>query len=160
MGKAKMSSGNDNTIALNKKARHDYTINETIEAGVSLEGWEVKSLRDKRVNLTDAYVMLQGQEVFLIGALITPLLSASTHVSPTPMRARKLLLHREEINKLIGFVERKGFTLVPMTLYWKRGRAKLQVGLGKGKKMHDKRADLKEKDWKRDQERIMKNNRV
>ena len=160
MGKAKKSSGNDNTIALNKKARHDYTINETIEAGVSLEGWEVKSLRDKRVNLTDAYVMLQGQEVFLIGALITPLLSTSTHVSPTPMRARKLLLHREEINKLIGFVERKGFTLVPMTLYWKRGRAKLQVGLGKGKKMHDKRADLKEKDWKRDQERIMKNNRV
>jgi SsrA-binding protein len=160
MGKAKKPSGNDNTIALNKKARHDYTINETIEAGVSLEGWEVKSLRDKRVNLTDAYVMLQGQEVFLIGALITPLLSASTHVSPTPMRARKLLLHREEINKLIGFVERKGFTLVPMTLYWKRGRAKLQVGLGKGKKMHDKRADLKEKDWKRDQERIMKNNRV
>ena len=160
MGKAKKSSGNDNTIALNKKARHDYTINETIEAGVSLEGWEVKSLRDKRVNLTDAYVMLQGQEVFLIGALITPLLSASTHVSPTPMRARKLLLHREEINKLIGFVERKGFTLVPMTLYWKRGRAKLQVGLGKGKKMHDKRADRKEKDWKRDQERIMKNNRV
>ena len=160
MGKAKKSSGNDNTIALNKKARHDYTINETIEAGVSLEGWEVKSLRDKRVNLTDAYVMLQGQEVFLIGALITPLLSASTHVSPTPMRARKLLLHREEINKLIGFVERKGFTLVPMTLYWKSGRAKLQVGLGKGKKMHDKRAALKEKDWKRDQERIMKNNRV
>ena len=156
MAKKSKQKSNDNTIAQNKKARHDYAINETVEAGLVLEGWEVKSLRDKRVNITDTYVMIQKNEAFLVGANITPLQTASTHIHPAPMRARKLLLHRNELDKLIGFVERKGFTLVPMALYWKKGRAKLQVGLGKGKKLHDKRADLKEKDWKRDQERMFK----
>lgn len=155
---AKKASNKDNsaTIAQNKKARHDYAISETLEAGLVLEGWEVKSLRDKRVNITDTYVMIQHNEAWLIGANITPLQTASTHINPAPMRARKLLLHRDELDKLIGFVERKGYTLVPMSLYWKKGRAKLQVGLGKGKKLHDKRADLKERDWKRDQERLLK----
>lgn len=156
MAKKSQSKSSDNTIAQNKKARHDYAINETIEAGLALEGWEVKSLRDKRVNITDSYVMIQKNEAWLVAANITPLLTASTHISPAPMRARKLLLNRAELDKLIGFVERKGFTLVPMSMYWKKGRAKLLVGLGKGKKLHDKRADLKEKDWKRDQERLFK----
>lgn len=156
MAKKSKSKSSDNTIAQNKKARHDYAINETVEAGLALEGWEVKSLRDKRANITDTYVMIQKNEAFLVGANITPLQTASTHIHPAPMRARKLLLHRNELDKLIGFVERKGFTLVPMSLYWKKGRAKLLVGLGKGKKLHDKRADLKEKDWKRDQERMFK----
>lgn len=144
------------TIALNKKARHDFFIEDTYEAGLSLEGWEVKSLRDKRVNITDAYVMLKNQEAYLIGANITPLLTASTHIHPAPTRARKLLLHREELKKLIGLTERKGYTLVPMAMYWKKGRAKLEVGIGKGKKQHDKRADIKERDWQRDKERLFK----
>ncbi len=152
--KQKKDSGS--TIALNKKARHDYAINETFEAGLVLQGWEVKSLRDKRVNITDTYVMIQKGEAWLVGANITPLLTASTHVKPEPTRARKLLLHRRELDKLIGFVERKGFTLVPMAMYWKKGRAKLEIGLGKGKKLHDKRADLKERDWQRDKERLFK----
>lgn len=144
------------TIAVNKKARHDFAIGETLEAGVALLGWEVKSLRDKRVNITDTYVMIQKSEAFLVGANITPLMTASTHITPEPTRARKLLLHRNELDKLIGMVERKGFTLVPMKLYWKKGRAKLQIGVGKGKKLHDKRADLKERDWQRDKERMFK----
>ena len=152
--KQKKDSGS--TIALNKKARHDYAINETFEAGLVLQGWEVKSLRDKRVNITDTYVMIQKGEAWLVGANITPLLTASTHVKPEPTRARKLLLQRRELDKLIGFVERKGFTLVPMAMYWKKGRAKLEIGLGKGKKLHDKRTDLKERDWQRDKERLFK----
>lgn len=143
-------------IAVNKKARHDYEIGETFEAGLALQGWEVKSLRDKRANITDTYVMIQKGEAWLVGAHITPLSTASTHVTPEPTRARKLLLHRYELNKLIGLVERKGFTLVPMRLYWKKGRAKLEFGVGKGKKLHDKRADLKERDWQRDRERLLK----
>jgi SsrA-binding protein len=154
--KSKKTKDNSATIALNKKARHDYAINETFEAGLALEGWEVKSLRDKRANITDTYVMIQKNEAWLVGANFTPLQTASTHVNTQPMRARKLLLHRNELDKLIGQVERKGFTLVPMSLYWKKGKAKLQIGLGKGKKLHDKRADLKERDWKRDQERMFK----
>ena len=154
--KSKKSSDNSATIAQNKKARHDYTITETFEAGLVLEGWEVKSMRDKRASITDTYVMVQKNEAWLVGANITPLQTASTHINPAPMRARKLLLHRNELDKLIGAVERKGFSLVPMSLYWKKGRAKLSVGLGKGKKLHDKRADLKDRDWKRDQERIFK----
>ncbi len=143
-------------IAVNKKARHDFEIGETYEAGLALQGWEVKSLRDKRVNITDTYVMIQHGEAWLVGAHITPLPTASTHVKPEPTRARKLLLHRYELNKLIGQVERKGFTLVPMRLYWKKGRAKLEIGVGKGKKLHDKRATLKERDWQRDRERLFK----
>ena len=144
------------SIALNKKAHHDYAIGETLEAGVALLGWEVKSLRDKRVNINDTYVMIQKGEAYLVGANISPLATASTHISPEPTRARKLLLHRYELNKLIGQVERKGFTLVPMKLYWKKGRAKLLIGIGKGKKLHDKRATEKDRDWKRQQERILK----
>ena len=156
MAKKSKTKDNDSTIAINKKARHDYAINETMEAGLVLLGWEVKSLRDKKINITDTYVNIQKGEAFLVAANVTPLLAASTHIRPDPMRPRKLLLNRIELNKLIGLVERKGFTLVPMKMYWKKGRAKLLIGLGKGKKQHDKRADLKEKDWKRDQERIFK----
>ncbi len=143
-------------IARNKKARHDYDITETLEAGLVLLGWEVKSLRAGRVNLNDTYVLMQRGEACLVGAHITPLVTASTHVRPEPVRTRKLLLHRQELNRLIGAVERKGYTLVPLRLYWKLGRAKLQFGLGKGKKLYDKRADIKARDWQRDQARLLK----
>jgi len=143
-------------IAQNKKARHDYAITETLEAGLVLLGWEVKSLRAKRVNITDTYVIIQKSEAYLVAANITPLVTASSHVPAEPIRTRKLLLHRQELNKLIGAVERKGYSLVPLNLYWKKGRAKLQVGLGKGKKLYDKRADLKERAWQRDKERLFK----
>ena len=152
----KQKKDTGSTIALNKKARHDYAISETFEAGLALQGWEVKSLRDKRVNITDTYVMIQKGEAWLVGANITPLATASTHITPEPTRARKLLLHRRELDRLIGQVDRKGFTLVPMKLYWKKGKAKLEIGLGKGKKLHDKRADLKERDWQRDKARLFK----
>jgi len=152
----KQNKDSGSTIAVNKKARHDFAITETLEAGISLLGWEVKSLREKRVNITDTYVMIQKGEAWLVAANITPLPTASTHITPEPTRARKLLLHRNELDKLIGQVERKGFTLVPMKLYWKKGRAKLEIGVGKGKKLHDKRADLKERDWQRDKERLFK----
>ncbi|MEL6722377.1 MAG: SsrA-binding protein SmpB [Pseudomonadota bacterium] len=146
----------DTEITRNKKARHDYEITDTLEAGLALLGWEVKSLRTGRINLNDTYVLIQRGEAYLVGAHITPLATASTHIRPEPVRARKLLLHRQELNKLIGFVERKGYTLVPLRLYWKQGRAKLQVGLGKGKKLYDKRADIKARDWQRDQARLFK----
>lgn len=144
------------TIALNKVARHDYFIEEKYEAGLALEGWEVKSLRDNRVQLKESYVVIQKGEAYLFGAHITPLPSASTHVKTDPTRTRKLLLHREELSKLIGLIERKGYTLVPLALYWKRGKAKLEIGLAKGKKQHDKRAAEKDRDWKREKERIFK----
>lgn len=144
------------TIALNKKARHDYFIENKYEAGVSLQGWEVKSLREGRVQLTDSYVMIINGEAYLIGTLITPLLSASSHITPDPTRNRKLLLHRRELDKLVGAVERQGYTLVPLALYWKANRVKLEVGLAKGKATHDKRASIKERDWKREKQRILK----
>ena len=155
--KAKKNSGGGSTIALNKKARHEYFIEDRYEAGVSLEGWEVKSLRAGKINITEAYVTVKGNEAFLFGATISPLSSASTHVHPDPTRTRKLLLHREELNRLIGLIERKGYTLVPLAMYWKRGRAKVEIGLAKGKKLHDKRADSKERDWQREKQRIFKN---
>ncbi len=156
--KAKKTAGDGSaTIALNKKAKHEYFIEDRYEAGVSLEGWEVKSLRAGKINLTEAYVLLKGGEAYLFGANISPLPTASTHISPDPTRTRKLLLHREELNRLIGLVERKGFTLVPTAMYWKRGRAKVEIGLAKGKKLHDKRADAKERDWQREKQRIFKN---
>ena len=155
--KAKKNSGGGSTIALNKKARHEYFIEDRYEAGVSLEGWEVKSLRAGKINITEAYVTVKGNEAFLFGATISPLSSASTHVHPDPTRTRKLLLHREELNRLIGLIERKGYTLVPLAMYWKRGRAKVEVGIAKGKKLHDKRADAKERDWQREKQRIFKN---
>lgn len=145
------------TIALNKKARHDYSVEETFEAGLVLEGWEVKSLRATRVNLKESYVLIRGGEAWLFGAHMSPLPSASTHVTPDPVRTRKLLLHSHQLSRLIGAVERQGYTLVPLALYWKRGRAKLEIGLAKGKKLHDKRASERERAWTREKERLLKN---
>ena len=153
---SKKKKSNSNTIALNKKARFDYTIESTFEAGVALQGWEVKSLRAGRVQITESYVLLKDGEAFLFGANITPLISASTHTKTDPTRTRKLLLHRSELNKLIGGVEQKGYTLTALALYWKSGRVKLEIGLAKGKKQHDKRATIKERDWNRDKARILK----
>ena len=147
---------NDNIIALNKKAGFDYFIEQRYEAGVVLQGWEVKSLRAGRIQLVDSYVLLKSSEAFLIGTQIPPLLSASTHVNPDPTRTRKLLLNRKEINKLIGAVTRDGYTVIPTKLYWNRGRVKLEIGLAKGKKQHDKRATEKARDWQRDKARIKK----
>ena len=157
MGKQKSKSGSQsNTIALNKKSRHDYHLEERLEAGLVLEGWEVKSLRAGRVQLRDSYILLKDNEAWLFGALITPLPTAYTHISPDPQRSRKLLLHRAELNKLIGAVERKGYALIPTAMFWKKGRAKLEIALARGKKQHDKRATEKERDWQRQKQRIMK----
>jgi SsrA-binding protein len=144
------------TIALNKKARFDYHIDERIEAGLELEGWEVKSLRAGKVQIVDAYVLLKDGEAYLLGVQITPMLSASTHIETDPRRTCKLLLHRQEIARLIGAVDRKGFTVVCTAMYWKRGRAKAEIGLAKGKKQHDKRATEKARDWDREKGRILK----
>jgi SsrA-binding protein len=156
MAKSKSKSQSSNTIALNKKARHDFFIEERFEAGLVLEGWEVKSLRAGRVQLSDSYVIVKDAEAWLLGALITPLPTASTHIRPDPTRTRKLLLHRDELSRLIGAVERKGYALIPTAMYWKKGRAKLEVALAVGKKAHDKRATLKERDWQREKQRILK----
>jgi SsrA-binding protein len=157
MGKKKSSpKGNSSTIALNKKARHDYFIEDRFEAGIALQGWEVKSLREGRVQLTESYVILQNGEAWLFGLHISPLLSASTHITPDPTRSRKLLLHRRELDKLIGAVERKGYTLVATALYWKRGRAKLEIALARGKQSHDKRATQKEQEWTRNKQRLLR----
>lgn len=145
------------TIAENRKARHDYFIEDTFEAGLALEGWEVKSLREKRANITEGYVVIRGGEAWLVGANFSPLPTASTHISPDPVRSRKLLLQRRELDRLVGAVERQGYTLVPLSLYWSRSRAKLALGLAKGQKQHDKRASKKEQDWQRQKQRIMKN---
>jgi SsrA-binding protein len=143
-------------IAENRKARYDYFIEQRYEAGLALAGWEVKAMRAGRAQLKEAYVYLRGGEAFLIGAHISPLASASTHVATDPVRTRKLLLHRNELQHLIGSVERRGYTLVPLELYWKNGRAKLRVGLAKGKKQHDKRAAEKDRDWQRDKARLLR----
>ena len=157
MGKAnKTQPAESNTIALNKKSRPDFILGERYEAGLVLEGWEVKSLRAGRIQLRDSYVIVKDNEAFLLGALITPLPTASTHIHPDPQRTRKLLLHREELNKLIGAVERKGFALIPTAMYWKRGRAKLEIALAKGKQAHDKRASEKDRDWSREKQRLLK----
>jgi len=147
------------SIADNKKAFHDYFIEDRYEAGLVLEGWEVKAIRAGRAQIKEAYVVVKNGEVFLIGAHITPLLSASTHVHPDPVRTRKLLLHAAEIHKLIGKVERAGFTLVPLDLHYSKGRVKLAVGLAKGKKQHDKRDAEKERDWVREKARVMRDRR-
>ena len=144
------------SIVVNKKARHDYFIEDRFEAGVALEGWEVKSLRAGRVQLVDSYVIIKNGEAWLLGALIPPLPTVSTHYEPDPRRTRKLLLHREELNKLIGAVERKGYTLVALSLYWKRGKCKAEVGLAKGKQAHDKRASERDRDWQRERNRLLK----
>ncbi len=156
MSKQKKSATTDSRIAQNKRARHDYFIEDTYEAGLQLEGWEVKSLRAGRAQITESYVHVRDGEGWLIGAHISPLNTASTHVSPDPTRTRKLLLHRNELDRLIGAVERKGYTLVPLNLHWSRGRAKLDIGLAKGKKQSDKRAAVKDRDWQRQKARILK----
>jgi SsrA-binding protein len=154
---AKASSENtDKLIAENRKVRHEYFIEERLEAGLSLMGWEVKSMRAGRAQLTEGYVHVRGGEAFLLGAHIAPLNSASTHVLADPTRNRKLLLNRNEIDRLVGAVERSGYTIVPLELYWKHGRAKLRIGLAKGKKQHDKRASEKDRDWERDRARLMR----
>jgi SsrA-binding protein len=147
------------TIVDNKKAFHEYFIEERFEAGMVLEGWEVKAIRAGRAQLKEAYVILRNEEVFLFGSHISPLPTASTHVSPDPVRTRKLLLKTDEIAKLIGKVERAGYTLVPINLHYQRGRVKCEIGLAKGKKQHDKRETEKERDWQREQQKIMKQNR-
>jgi len=144
------------TIALNKKSRFDYQLEDRFEAGIALEGWEVKALRAGRIQLRDSYVLIKDGEAYLLGALISPLPTASTHITPDPQRTRKLLLHRAELAKLVGAVERKGYTVVPTAMYWKRGRAKLEIALAKGKQAHDKRASLKQRDWDRDRQRLLK----
>ena len=144
------------SIIQNKKAFHDFFIEERFEAGLVLEGWEVKAIRAGRAQLKEAYVVIKGAELFLIGAHISPLTSASTHVNADPVRTRKLLMHAEEIGKLIGKVERAGYALVPLDLHYTRGRIKLSVGLAKGKKQHDKRAVIKDRDWQREQQRLIR----
>ncbi len=159
---AKKSKGKGNkaspssTIVLNKKAKHDYFLGDRFEAGLVLEGWEVKSLRDHRVQLKEAYVVLDRGEAFLQGATITPMPTASTHIHPNPTRHRKLLLHNTELSRLFAAVDRKGFTVVPVALYWKKGRAKIEIALAKGKQDFDKRASSKERDWNREKERVLK----
>ncbi len=146
----------ERAIAENRRARFDYFIEDRLEAGLALEGWEVKAMRAGRAQLAEAYVYVRNGEAFLIGAHVTPLRTTSTHRIADPVRTRKLLLHRSELDRLIGATERRGYTVVPLELYWKNGRAKLQIGLAKGKKQHDKRAVEKERDWQRDKARLMR----
>lgn len=155
MAKPKKSAAGSQ-IAQNRRARHDYFIEQKYEAGLALQGWEVKSLRAGRAQLKEGYVRLEGGEAWLVGTHFSPLTSASTHIRPDPTRARKLLLHREELSKLFGAVERRGYTLVPLSLYWKNGRAKLEIGLARGKQLHDKRADLKARESEREVARALK----
>jgi SsrA-binding protein len=153
---AKKQDKPSSTIAQNKKARFDYFIEERFEAGLALQGWEVKSMRAGKAQLVDSFVMMRDGEAWLFGSHVTPLNSASTHVAPEPTRQRKLLMNRREIDRLTGLVERKGYTLVALELYWSKGRAKLAIGLAKGKKQHDKRTTEKDRDWERDRARILK----
>lgn len=143
-------------IALNKRARHEYFIEENFEAGMALQGWEVKSMRAGKAQITEGYVIIKNGEAWLIGAHVSPLRTTSTHVVADPTRTRKLLLHRRELDRLIGAVERKGHTVVPLKLFWKNGKAKLEIGLAKGKQAHDKRATEKDRDWQRDKARLMR----
>lgn len=155
----KPKSDDNPLIADNRRARYDYFIEETYEAGLSLQGWEVKSLRAGRAQLKEAYVFLKDGEAYLFGAHIAALPTASTHVVPDPIRTRKLLLNRAELSRLIGAVERRGYTLIPLELYWKNGKVKLRLGLAKGKKEHDKRDTSRERDWQREKSRLMKHSR-
>lgn len=144
------------SIVENRKAFHDYFIEQKLEAGVALEGWEVKAIRAGRAQIKEAYVIVSNGEIFLIGCHISPLISASTHVTPDPTRTRKLLLHAGEISRLIGSVEQDGYTLVPLDLHYKNGRIKLEIGLAKGKRQYDKRQAEKDKDWRREQQRLLR----
>ncbi|HUH92999.1 MAG TPA: SsrA-binding protein SmpB [Casimicrobiaceae bacterium] len=144
------------SIVENKKAYHDYFVEEKLEAGIALQGWEVKAIRAGRAQLKEAYVVVKDGEIVLLGAHLTPLPSASTHIRPDPTRTRKLLLHRPEINRLIGKVERAGYTLTPLDLHFSKGRVKLEIGLARGKKQYDKRAAVREREWKREQQRLLR----
>ncbi|KTD58285.1 trans-translation protein [Legionella sainthelensi] len=146
----------DSTIVFNRKASFDYFIEEQYEAGLVLEGWEVKSLRAGKINLSDSHVIIKNSEAFLLGAQIQPLITASTHTIPDPIRTRKLLLNKKELNQLIGSVERQGYTIIPLSLYWKKNKIKIKIALAKGKKEHDKRDTIKDREWQRDRSRIMK----
>lgn len=161
MGDSSILAGNpagntDMSIISNKKAFHDYFVEEQFEAGIVLEGWEIKAIRAGRANIKESYVIVRDGEVFIFGMHITPLAHASTHVKPDPVRTRKLLLHATQINKLIGKVERAGYTLMPLDLHFQRGRVKVEIGLAKGKKQHDKRDAEKERDWNREKARLMR----
>lgn len=158
MGKKISKSSNDSkpTIALNRKARHEYAVEQKYETGLVLQGWEVKGIRAGKVQIADSYVVFRRGEPWLLGSLINPLLSASTHVSPDPTRTRKLLLTKREISTLLGLVERRGYTLIPLAMYWKGNKIKLEIGLAKGKKTHDKRSTEKERNWQREKQRLFK----
>ena len=151
-------SGSDgsSTIALNKRARHEYSLEDRYEAGIALQGWEVKALRAGRIGFAESYAIVKNGEIFLFGAQITPLISASTHVIADDRRTRKLLLHRHEIDRLVGRVEREGYTLIPTAMYWSGNKVKLELALAKGKQTHDKRATEKERDWQREKQRTMR----
>ncbi|MBT8040061.1 MAG: SsrA-binding protein SmpB [Gammaproteobacteria bacterium] len=151
-GKTKTSK----TIAVNKRARFEYHIEDRLEAGIALEGWEVKALREGRIQFSDSYVLLKDNEAWLFGCRISPLPTVSSHVTPDPTRTRKLLLHRREIDRLIGAVDRKGYTVIPTAMYWSRGKAKVEIGMARGKQQHDKRKTQKDRDWERQKARIMK----
>lgn len=153
---ARKKSVPSNVIARNRKARHDYAIEDTFEAGIALVGWEVKSLRDGRLQLRDSFAAARGGEIWLLGAHITPLNTVSTHVTAKPLRDRKLLLKRDEISRLIGAVERRGYTLIALDMHWTRGRAKVLLGMARGKKQHDKRAADKNRDWERERARVLR----
>lgn len=153
---SKKNTPNHSQIAGNKKAYHDYFVEDHYEAGLALQGWEVKSLRAGRAHLKESYVLLRDGEAFLFGCHVSPLNTASTHVVADPTRTRKLLLHKDEISRLIGSVERKGYALIPLALYWKHNRVKLDIGLARGKKEYDKREAEKDRDWDRDKQRLMR----
>ena len=157
MAKKKSKQSNSNTIALNKKARHNYTLTDKFEAGMSLQGWEIKSIRSGKVNISDCYVFIKNGEAYLVGSEIMPLNAASSHVVCDPNRDRKLLLNRRELDRIAGAVDREGYSLIATAMYWKQCWVKLEVYLGKGKKAHDKRADIKDREWAVDKSRVMKN---
>jgi SsrA-binding protein len=159
MSKKTNKTNDGGTIALNRKARHEYFLQDRFEGGMALQGWEIKSIRQGKANLSDSYVILKNGEAFLFGAVITPLNSASTHVICDPERSRKLLLNKRELNKLIGAVERDGFTLIATAMYWKGPWVKLEFYLAKGKREFDKRDDIKDRDWSREKERMMKHSK-
>ena len=158
MGKksGKDKANGDRTIALNRRARHDYHLEQRYEAGMALQGWELKAIRAGRANITEAYAVVRDGELFLFGAQITPLISASSHVVADERRTRKLLLHRREIDQLIGKVEREGYTLVPTAMYWKGNKVKAEIALARGKQKHDKRDAERERDWSREKQRLMR----
>ena len=159
MNKSLKTDTDRKNIALNRKALHNYTLEERFEAGVALQGWEVKSLRAGKIQIAESYVLLKKGEAWLVGSHVSPLLSASTDVHPDPTRTHKLLLHRRELDKLIGLIERKGYTVVPLSVYFRKGRVKLEIALVKGKKEHDKRDSEKDRDWQREKQRLFKKSR-